>query len=591
MSDEPLIGRRFAASLLGRALVEDKIPRVDDWENFVELLSKKATKVRHYNIYRKRLFEHGLDDHVVLSQHLVKLFPDAFSFLICNDDGVPYWNIFGCPQTRRDYDVILWVTDAEKTLYPGELEKFLSAFQTAYAGDDGFDPAKKLDICCISKKNGTYQTDTGGDETRGICYHSHDWHIQKHPAFFEESDVIPMETSDKLNTLSKFVMDKGEFMLERDVYQSIRKEKTASYNTGEDRYRFTFKLIEMSDMDPTADNWNMSFWKSFVMKLAQTYLVAKHSDYHLQSYPYDKLLLANKFAEDFPEWKAQIVDILTYKYTIHDPGFKQFLKELFIQLYEEHYPHLSDMNYRVPTHVNPTTLPDTVFKEFITSPKVMTDAFYEAWVEAFGDSLSIEDKFIEACTGLHIFDEFPTLKDRVLTMPQRSPEWQKAYREDYTTGRSGGIRQVPPGASHKERLALYYNLVMGCIGEAMIQSIARDYMKVIVGDCDMATVGMIVEGGLGSRAFCPDAVGRLESTGKLVVFEYKTIFTETAPCNNNVWLREYNLARLQMRGAGELINLGSDEPLTEYGVAFFMFIYPSDDGKYLFDVYWNQIDF
>ena len=50
---------------------------------------------------------------------------------------------------------------------------------------------------------------------------------------------------------------------------------------------------------------------------------------------------------------------------------------------------------------------------------------------------------------------------------------------------------------------------MGCIGEQMIHETLLKEKLNIIGECNIATVGMIVEGLLGSRAFCPDAVGKL----------------------------------------------------------------------------------
>jgi hypothetical protein len=605
------IGTKFAATLLRRALVENKIWRSDDWNTFTVPLSQKG-KTKFYNIYRKKreMGDMGLGTHNTLSLHLMKLFPDEFSTIIRNDDGVPIWNIFGCPKTGRDYDVIVKVTDAQLPLLPGEMDNFEAVFREAY--DEPLYPIfhflykflerllqvflgiyneKELDVCCISNKDGTYQTDHGGQETINICYHSYDWHPQKHSPFFEEPELVPMSVSDKLNTLSKFIMDKAETMLGKELYMTVRKEKQSAYNTGETRYQFTFKMWDMFNMNPAVEGWNSSIWKSIVMKLVQTYLVSKCPDYHKNPYPYDKEMLATKFGEYFPKWKDATTDILLYRYNESVPGFKEFLKGVFIELYTEYYPHLSEINYRVPLNVNPTTLPDNIFREFIKSPKSMSDEFYELWNTEFGsDDCGIDGKFMDECINIEMFDAYPTLAMRILKMAQRSPEWQEAYHHMYKTGRSGGIRNIPNEATHKEKLSLLYNLIMGCVGETMVMSVVSEFLTHILDDCEIATVGMIVEGDVGSRAFCPDAVGRLKETGELFPIEFKTIYSDAGPCNNNIWLRERNLAEKQLNGAVNVINVDSAGPITTFGMLFTMFIYPTDDGiKY--DVYSNRIDF
>lgn len=594
------MGHKMAASLLAKALEDGKIWRSDDWGTFPNPLSKKG-KVKFYNLYCKKqgMKDLNLNDHLVLSKYLTELYPEEFSHLVCNAEGIPIWNIFGCPRTGNDYDVAVRVTDAQLPLYPGQLEKLEQTFKKTYSDDPKFDSSKEIDVCCISNKNGSYQTNCGGPETFNICFHSYGWHNQKHLPIFQESDLVPLDVSDKLNTISKFVMDKAKEIMGTEAYLPLRKEKQSSYNNGEDRYRFTFKLLGMFNMDPVAKNWKPKFWKSFMMKLAQTYLVSKYPDYHLNPYPYDKLMLAAKFSEDFPEWKDQVTNLLMYKYTEHHDGFKEFLIEMFIKLYDEYYPHISEANYRVGLYINPSPLPDDVFQAFVKSPKHMSDDFYDRLVAEYGEVDGVDQLYVEPCVGLDIFAGYDTFKDRVLDVAQRSPEWSRLYRNVYITGRSGGVRPIPDGATHKEKMELLHNLNMGCIGETMIHSIAQDFLKIILGDCDIATVGMIVEKVADEavqnkpihRAFCPDGIARMKETGKLIPLEYKTIFTETKPCNNSVWLREYNLARKQLRGAMELINLGADEPLADFGIALFMFIYPNPETEgYLFDVYWNQID-
>ena len=583
----PMIGKKFAAKLLSKALNDGYIQRYDDWNSFILPLTE-SYRIKYYNLYRKKLQQCGFDDHILLSNYLIHLYPENFSHIICSDDGIPEWNIFGCPHTGKDYDIIVKITDAQLPLYPGDEEYLIKCFHNS----ELYDTRKELDICYISNKDGSYQTNHGGAETLNICYHSYNWHKQAHPQFFNITHLVPIQVSDKLISLSKFIMDKAEIMLSSEKYRDIRQEKKISYNNGETRFEFTFKLLELFSMDPELENWNPGFWKSFVMKLTQAFLCSKYSDYHKNQYPYDKIQLANKFSESFPEWFDEIRNVLLYNFQKANADFKIFLIDLYRELYIIHYPRFSNELIKVNTKINSSSVSDDVFRAFINYPKYMTHNFYKLWKRNYGEDKNISKQFVEPCCNMEMFVQYPSLIDRILTLPQRSPEWHDAYNNKFITGRSNGLKNIPNDCSSEQRLSLLYNLIMGCIGEQMIHETLLKEKLNIIGECNIATVGMIVEGLVGSRAFCPDAVGKLPN-GLLFPIEYKTIYSEIGPCNNNVFMREFNLARNQLRGAVNVINCDSVKPLSTFGLAIFMFIYPSnkDSNKYNFELRWNKILF
>ena len=111
---------------------------------------------------------------------------------------------------------------------------------------------------------------------------------------------------------------------------------------------------------------------------------------------------------------------------------------------------------------------DDVFKEFINSPKYMTHNFYKLWKINYGEDKNISKQFVEPCCNIEMFVSYPSLIDRILTFPQRSPEWHDAYNNKFITGRSNGLENIPDDCSSEQRLSLLYNLIMGCIGEQMI---------------------------------------------------------------------------------------------------------------------------
>lgn len=594
------IGKKFSAKLLSRALNDNNIQRYDNWKLYKKELTN-SYRLKYYNSYRKLLERCGLDDHMLLSKYLITLYPDEFSYLIRDKDNIPLWNVFGCPETKRDYDIIALTTDTQLPLYPGEEEELIKCFY-----DSGeYNDTKKTDISYISNKNGSYQTNRGGQETINICFHSYEWHPQYHPPFFKKSDLVPIYTSDKLIVLSKFIMDKAEGMLDEKTYREIRQEKKISYNDGIARFKFTYKLIDLYSMNPMLENWNPSFWKSFMMKLAQAYMVSRDENYHNLSYPYNKLELAKTLSKHLIDtrWNREIENLLMYRYYEVNDEFKLFLKNLYIDLVNNYYPQFSKESIMVDVRDNLTWISNEVFNEFIKSPKNMSQDFYLAWKRHYHDCDDISKPFIELCNNAKILDEYDSLKERVLKIPQRSKKWLNAYHNLYITGRSNGIKAVPEGATNQEKLSIRYNLIMGCIGEQMIHASLLEHIKwkSIIGDFDICTVGMIVEGDIGSRAFCPDAIGKLKN-GELFPIEYKTIYSEVGPINNNVFIREYNLARLQLKGAIDVINLNSETPLAKFGFAIFMFIYPNnimnnnekhnnENTMYNFELKWSKINF
>lgn len=588
---EPLIGVRFAATLVGKALTDGDIERPHDWKQVVFDLSKKSKK-RAYNDYlrwRRNYFGlfcfNGLDHntHDGMSTYLTHKYKDEFAHLIRTPDGIPIWNQFGCPRTGNDYDVAILVNEVHKPLYPGEEESFIAYFRNL----EFVDPNKEIDICYLSNKDESFQTNKGGPETANIVFHSYKWHPQHHPCIFTESDLVKVWTSDKLITISKFIMDNAEDMMSPDVYNTFREHKHQVYHSGAERFLLTFDLFAQLETDG-----HYGLWKSITMKLIQTYLTSVDPDYHLNPSHYDKLLMSQEFGKHFPDKASDVESCLLYK--TRDTGFPVGLKEFLLEkvykpLFQSHYPMLSKEFIDIdPSLNNPTLLPDAIYQLFLTSPNKMPDGFAPLWFSHYGESCSIGKEFVEPCQNVEILMRFPTLWSRVLTMPQRSDEWMQAYHHDYKTGRAGGIRVIPDEATPTQRLSRLYNLIMGATGE-MIVSDNIDWSTLIGQPCQFASIGMISQGGLGTQAYCPDGLLVLEDD-TIVALEFKTIYDESEPRDGTNFIREYNLARLQLGGAIRVINQDSPTPLATYGIVVFMFIYPHEGG-YNYRLHTNRIDY
>ena len=586
-----LISKKFAAKLLSKAILEKKIQRYDDWDNFIPLLNSD-TRIKYYNIYRKKLSNCGLDNHLLLSSYLIKLYPDSFSHIIRNNKNIPLWNVFGCPNTGRDYDVIVKVTDATLPLYPGEEEDFLLEFKSI----KNYNKEKPIDICYFSNNKGTIQTNHGGQETINIVYHSYVWHYQVHPPFFRCYDLVHINGIDKISTISKYLMDKLESLVSKKKYLSLRDEKKRSYLDGEKKFKFTFKIFDLISIDSSSEFWSDKFWKSLVMKICQCYLCIHNPKYHKKDFPYNKVLLADEFSKYFPTFGKEVKNILLYKYEGNNEELKTFLKILYISLYDTYYPKINKKSISVDLKKNNTSITNKLLNLFIYSPKRMSDEFYNLWYKTYNKK-DISSIFVEPCQNINIFKNFHYIRKRILFCPQRSPEWHSAYRNKYKTGRSSGLKEILDIDSHKDIVSKYYNLIMGCIGEQLIHQTLQDNLSSIFPCKEIGTIGMIIEGGLGSRGFCPDAIAKTFDD-KLVPIEYKTIYSEVGISLNNSFMREYNLARKQLKGAVNALNVNQNPPISNSGLMVFLFITPKknyqnneDTYPYNFEIKWNEIKF
>ena len=590
------ITKKKAARLLSIAILENKIQRYGDWKNIIHLLDSN-NRIIYYNKYIKKLSNCGLDNHDLLSWYLINLYPDSFSHIIRNNENIPLWNVFGCPNTGRDYDVIVMVTDATLPLYPGEEEKFLFEFKSIKK----YNEEKPIDICYVSNNNGTFQTNHGGQETINIVYHSYAWHYQVHPPFFSCCDLVHVNGIDKLSTISKFLMDKLESLVPKTKYLSLRDEKKRSYLDGEKKFIFTFKIFDLISIDSSSEFWNDKFWKSLVMKICQCYLCINNPKYHKENFPYNKILLADEFSKFFPTFGNEIKKILLYKYEGNNLELKIFLKILYILLYNTYYPKINKQSIFVDLKKNSTSLSNELLNSFINSPKVMTDEFYNLWYKTYNKK-DISSVFIEPCQNINLFKNFNSIRERILFCSQRSPEWHNAYRNKYKTGRSNGLKQIFDNDTHKDIISKYYNLIMGCVGEQLIHQTLQDNLPNIFPFKEIGTIGMIVEGGDGSRGYCPDGIAKTFDD-KLVPLEYKTIYSNSKRgiSLNNGFMREYNLARKQLKGAVNALNVDQNPPISNAGLIVFLFITPNQNYKncqdnqdicpYNFTIKWNKIEF
>lgn len=465
-----------------------------------------------------------------------------------------------------------------------------------------YDMSKEIDICYMSKVNGTFQTKKGGPETVNIIYHTYGLHPQVYPPLVKRCELVEIEPYEKLGGLSKFILDKAEEMLGTEKYLGFRQQKIDSYHAGPKRYELTFNMLPHFRRDVTSPDWNPAFWKSFTMKVVQTYLCSIDNQYHVKSESYCKPKMAMIFGDHYNDHSDDIYNLLTYKIdesTEFPEGSFQLLCQLYEEMYNTYYPKMPDTFEELYDNIaeieghqlcNVTQLRDDIFHEFVKSPYEPTTKFIKMWEETYG-RCSLSSLFVEPNTGLEILDEFPTLKNRVLRMPQRSQDWMEAYHNVYKCGRSGGLRHIPEDFPFDLWLKRQYNLIMGCIGELLLEKYI-DWEDFLQEKYTKTTVGMIVESLVPeSVGYCPDMILVTESN-EIIPVEYKTIYSDSEPTVNNCFLEKYYIARKQLKGAVGVINHNSDIPLARRGIVAYMYIFKDKtEGRYIYRVYLDQFVF
>jgi hypothetical protein len=283
-----MISSRFGGSLLLKAL-QDQLLELPENDNFAKLimedLSDPKKKCGAFNRYVKYRYNKSLSiaTRNEMLQFLTENYRNDFCLLKSNIWNSPIWNLFGCNETNRDYDVAVMVTNPNKPLYPGEEEKFIRYFRNTrkmakwvrvfqltitilmvfrdlfiYNGEytslhkiidihimflyvikflfdyNGFDTNnsiydiifpkvydqnRPLDICYLGFHDGSWATMRGGSETINMCYHTYDLHNQMHSPFFTDNDLNDVMPYNKLLILSKFIMDNAEKMIGKQAYK------------------------------------------------------------------------------------------------------------------------------------------------------------------------------------------------------------------------------------------------------------------------------------------------------------------------------------------------------------------------------------
>lgn len=592
----PLNEGGFVASLLLWAIEDGKIeaPPPEDLGLLLKKLRRKKKQLG-YSFYLTWRKEMKLDksDHASLSRFLTLLYIDRFARIERDDRGHPIYNIIGAPD-GADVDLMVKVT-SQNPIFPPDLKEALEYFKRYFFDKNEED----LDLILVSSSVETKGPSKGrvswvtgkGKESINIGFHTYQHHIQAHPPFFTEKDLVLPQIHEQIFAIGKWIFDKMKKYLGKERYKEVVGIKKEIYNDFESRNRYGCELIK-KEFD---QNSQRRLWKSIVMKVSQLYIYIKNKRAQYDQRTYIKSGIAEVMGEHFPELKEHFLHSLVYRDHLDKMipcWFKLRVMEVYRKISSQHFPTIKQADLiPVLLEENPTPVSDEIFEAWRKSPRKVTPVFAEKWLDEYGLT-KIGLQFQEECKNTHLLTEnFPTI--HVDDTPQRSPRWMMLYNDVYITGRNTGVHDPPADASPIEVIIHHSNLIGGNMGE----SIAFSYLERIIGKIfpwhtilGIVTVGMISRGGPGTMAFSPDAMIVLDTPDgerKIIPVEIKTF--QSKPEVNNTFLRGYSLARQQLLGAIRVSNDGVDTPVATQGLGVFLFINP--EGEKLGEIHTHLYEF
>ena len=480
------------------------------------------------------------------------------------------FNVFGCPLST-DIDIAVVVPKIVDSIF---LDMTTIKKQLESLGYNG-----ELDITQIELDNrGNFSMSSkGSKETQNMLYYSYSNHKQACSSIFNKP-IDHIELIDKMNAVSKYILDNLEDFLGREKYMSIRDFKKTIYNDKIKRLEFTNNLLSnfvITELNSTI--------KSTCVKIFQT--IITFTDITRIPYIYSKIDLAKEIATLFSFEYDYIIALITRgKYgnpdLIEINKFFKLIVKKFLDISNEILVDfiflLKDESSVVPFNPNPTNI---LFIEFLKSPIVPTIEFIQE-MEKVNPERSVNNKtYIIPCNydevKEYLDDDF--IRNHIELYSQRSNEWLEMM-SFYTTGKNNGI--VPfTGTTFSDWTIHYYNLCRGCSSEMLMIDYC-DFSKALSLDVVKFTCGLLVEKKeKDSRACAPDLLLIEKVTKKIIPVEMKAIVGKPEYSSN--FAREIKLARLQLSTSKKLLG----EFYYGFSLIVIMFIY---EGK--FDVRYHNLD-
>jgi hypothetical protein len=468
--------------------------------------------------------------------------------------------IFGC-DSSTDIDVACMVRECDQS--NGETKR-LADSEIIRLGNEleelGYDIKKGIDISeiYVDSYGNVISISKGSKEIQNIIYHTYNLHKQKYKC--PVKSTIDVELWDKVRGLSKFLLDNlydlanisekscvHETNLKKYTKSELSSIKKETYFGGSTKIiqfaKEITKYVNLKKLGSDSSDGNLlSIAKSIVMKYIQLILLVN------DEYSYVKVEMSLKISKYIPDSTDNAMYFL-FRGTrgTFCENFILKLHENFVKIVEEisFMPIMSTID--ISSIINPTTLEDKIFTEFMKSPIYFTEEFEKLWEEKYKD-VGLNSLFVSKASDC---DELFTIKnkdkniiveedkERFLFVNPRSSEWLNLLTI-YKCGTNSKIIS--------DSIESKYNLIRGSIGEIIIS----EYLNLeLLGLSTMKkiTIGMIVQDiKHGSRGCCPDLI--LASNEEIIPVEIKCLKTLS---KNKDYYRAINLAKKQCIGTIELL--------------------------------------
>lgn len=474
---------------------------------------------------------------------------------------VPYdlFIVFGCPGST-DIDVAVFVTNRDDVTGQIDEDNLQTELQELGYDTDN----RKVDLALVYMENNTItNTGKGGKEIQNILGHTYQYHKQKYPC--PNFEIVSVDMREKISATAKFIVDKLKILLPRPTYRAIRSAKIENYNGEWKRVEFSvdmFPMIIQKAVSFPDIKWRKAM-KSITMKICQLILVDNNT------LEYTKDGLAHKISDTFDQADYQSLRYLLFwrEEGKLDTDLLSFLFNKYQMICEKYRPtEIVWTKHMLDSHINPTKLPDMLFREFVSSPYNPTKVFIQAWEDTYGPT-DASSMFIMPTNTTTIPKSVQD--NHVISIPQRTPEWKNLltfYKcGDNTADKSKWV----------DVKGIYHLIAGNIIEDLVIHQI--DWPSVFPDNhVETASVGLLVKEKdvKNSPGIAPDLLLVIDGT-KIVPVEIKCLLQHTPAANpskdgNKDYRNKVSLATRQIESSLNILN-------ENQGIVCLVYVYMEDN--------------
>uniref|UniRef100_A0A0G4GY24 Uncharacterized protein n=1 Tax=Chromera velia CCMP2878 TaxID=1169474 RepID=A0A0G4GY24_9ALVE len=468
------------------------------------------------------------------------------------------WFIIGCPHST-DLDVVVFV-DRHEDGQPRPLSSSEEARLHREIREEGYEggESREYDISLVVEENGDIiASSKGSAETQNILLSTYRHHKQRYPP--PRLNLVEVDIGEKLRVIAKFIADRLEFLMGKDAYvKKERERKKAKYKEGMEALLEYSRTLLPEFIPFSEDEHWVDSMKSLVLKYAQLVLLSHRETEYTKAGVAERIKTLTSIEIGAGcEWF-----LFRGKRGAYSWKSLEFLHEEYCRLIDEHAKKFVESltTISVPSLPNPTRLPESLFRSFLGSPLVPTDAFEDQWNSSFGCRSEINAQFPIECMGEEEAQNLlpVSLLRHFIFITQRSQEWLKLLTF-YTCGKNS--KNIGEAFESK------YNLIRGSVTELLVTHLFDPTtVEGLEGGNDLVKcqMGFIVEepGVEGSPGSAPDLflIGR----NRIVPVEIKTLKSGK---KNGDYNRGIDLAQRQCKGTRDILRkVGGGEVRIDQGL-------------------------